>query len=73
MKKQKHYSQLKDQESSLERTNDETDLFSLIHWFLKGDNENTEGIKKVYQEKFRLLLTKKKKKELETIIGTKKN
>ena len=55
MKKQKHYSHLKDQESSPERTNDETDLFSLIHWFLKGGNENTEGIKKVYQEKFRLL------------------
>ena len=44
MKKQRNHSQLKDQENSLERTNDETDLFSLIDTEFK----NNEGIKKGY-------------------------
>ena len=48
MKKQRNHSKLKDQETSPERTN-ETDLFSLIDIeFKKGNNRNTEGIKKGY-------------------------
>lgn len=46
MKKQRQLSQLKDQENSPERTNNETDFFNLINTEgKKGDNENTEEIK----------------------------
>ena len=46
MKKQRNHSQLKDQENSPERTNNETDFFNLINTKgKKGDNENTEEIK----------------------------
>ena len=46
MKKQRQLSQLKDQENSPERTNNETDFFNLINIKgKKGDNENTEEIK----------------------------
>ena len=56
MKKQRNYSQLKDQENSPERTNNETVLLSLIDTeFKKTGKKNTKGIKKGYQEKCRLL------------------
>ena len=49
MKKQRNYSQLKEQEKSPERTNNETDLSSLLDPIQKGGNKNAKGIKKDYQ------------------------
>ena len=43
--KERNHSQLKDQDNSPERTNSETDLFSLTDTDFKKDNENTKGIK----------------------------
>ena len=44
MKKQGNHSQLKNQENSPQRINNETDLSSLLDpKFNKGGNKNTEG------------------------------
>ena len=51
MKKQRSHSQLKDQETSPEGTNNDTDLFSLTETKFKmggWGNENAEGIKEGY-------------------------
>ena len=47
--KQRNHSQLKDQDNSPERTNNETDLFSLTDTDFKKDNENIKGSKKKCQ------------------------
>ena len=47
--KQRNHSQLKDQDNSPERTNNETDLFSLTDTDFKKDNENIKGIKEKCQ------------------------
>ena len=44
MKKQRNHCQLKDQDNSLERTNNETDLFNLI------DTEFKKEIMKILKE-----------------------
>ena len=45
MKTQRSHSQLKDQENSLERTNNKTDIFqSTRSQVQKGGNKNTEGL-----------------------------
>ena len=49
----KNHSQLKDQEKSPKRTMKQTSFNK--HQLQKGGNENTEGIKKGYQQKCRLL------------------
>ena len=47
--KQSNHSQLKDKDNSPERTNNETDLFSLTDTDFKKDNENIKGIKEKCQ------------------------
>ena len=50
MKKLKNHSQLKEQENSPKRANNEKDLCSLTHTkFKKEDSEHTEGIKREYE------------------------
>ena len=42
--------QLKEQENSPEGAKNETDHYSLTHRVQKGGNENTEGIKSIYEQ-----------------------
>ena len=63
MKKQRNHSQLKDQENSPERTNNETDPFSLI------DTNFEKEIKKILKELGKAINRNAKycRKELETV------
>ena len=68
MKKQRNHSQLKDQDNSPERTNNKTDLFSLIHGKFKKEIMKTVKKLRTIDRNADYY-----KKELETKKGTKKN
>ena len=69
MKKQRNHSQLKDQGNSPERTNNETDLFTLI------DTDFKKEIMKILKELRKAIYRNAEycRKELETIKLNKKN